>query len=388
MKGYFERDGPFILYHEHFQHESPDKESINLLAIGSSFFIILGVVDLQRLWKLLLYRTEKGGMLRFIAYYLLSGNFSYLKTLNISLTMTEGENISNILPDLTQATQFSAEEIEKRAKEDARILYQEKRKVEMDMIKVGQCDGNNNEITKVVIEASEYFIYEINTPNISESLRTYIHTEEEEDKNGILDRYNEIRSCIGDAKGDMYKALDPIVYKARIAHLISQALNGKPEEAKVQFTKLIDEVNRQYRSQFKNRIGYLLTALIAVFLCIGTSLAVYTQDIWNIKNIHEFIYVATAGSIGGFISISRRLQETVFARDIWAGIFVFYAIERIAIAIFASMAVFFAIKGNLAFGFFNNKGQNTLYGYIVFSMVAGFSETFLPNLLITLENKG
>lgn len=301
--------------------------------------------------------------------------------------MTQDIIMAGTQPDLIEIPQLSAEEIEKKARGDARIAYQEKRKAEMEKIKAGQRDSNNNEITKVVVEASEFFVYEINTPNISESLRTYIHTEEEEDKNGMIDRYNEIRSCIGDAKRDMYKALDPIVYKARIANLISQALNGNPQEAKVQFAKLIDEINKEYKGQFMNRIRYLLTALMVVFLCIGTSLVIYTQDVWNNKNIHELIYVATAGSIGGFISVSRRLQETVFARDVWPGIFVFYAIERIVIAIFASIAVFFAIKCNLAFGFFNNKNQNTLHGYIVFSMVAGFSETFLPNLLIKLENK-
>jgi hypothetical protein len=280
-----------------------------------------------------------------------------------------------------------AAEVERKAKEAARIEYQEKRKIEMDAIKVGQRDGNNREITKVLIEATEYFIYEINTPNISDSLRTYIHTEEEEDKNGILDHYNKIRSCISDAKRDMYKSMDPVVYKGRVAHLISQALNGDPDEARTQFGKLIEEVNKEYRGQFENRVRYILTALLAVFFCIALSITIYTTDILNIKNLHQFIYIATAGSIGGFISVSRRLKDTVFERDVWSGIFILYAIERIVVAIFASIAVLFAIKCNLAFGFFNNKNQNPLYGYIVFSLVAGFSETFLPNLLIKLENK-
>jgi hypothetical protein len=296
---------------------------------------------------------------------------------------TEEENTF----DHRTSNETSADEMEKKARENARIAYQENRKIEMDMIKVGQRDGNNREITKVFSAGSEYFVYEVNTNNISESLRTYIHTEEEEDKNGIIDRYNEIRSCIADAKRDMYKALDPTVYKARIAHLISQALNGKPEDAKAEFTKLNLEVIKEYRSQFENRIRYLLTALMVVFGCVITSLLAYTHNYWNIKNIHEFIYIATAGSIGGFISISRRLKDTVFARDVWPGIFVFYAVERIVIVIFASVAIYFVIKCNFAFGFFNNKIQNNLYGYIVFSMVAGFSETFLPNLLIKIENK-
>ncbi len=274
-----------------------------------------------------------------------------------------------------------APEIIQSEKEEARKIYQEKRKVAMEMIKVGLNDGNS-EITKVFVEANEYFIYDI-----AESIRTYIHTEEDEDLNKILDKYNAIRSCIADAKRDMYKAIDPVVYKGRVAHLISQALNGDVDEAKEQFAKLVDDVNIEYRHQFLSRIIYLVSALSLVIIGISTTLHIYTNDVFAIKNLQQFIYIATAGSVGGFISISRRLPEMSFARALPRYIFIIYAMERIFISVVGALAVFFIIKSNLALGFLNVKNQNPLYGYIVFSIVAGFSESFLPNLLIKLENK-
>ncbi|WP_406826864.1 hypothetical protein [Pedobacter sp. KACC 23697] len=286
------------------------------------------------------------------------------------------------------APQQSAEPNEqiKDEKEEARRIYQEKRKVAMEMIKVGQNDGNY-EITKVFIEASEYFVYEIDTVNIAESIRTYIHTEEDEDLNKIMDKYNSIRNCIADAKRDMYKALDPVVYKGRVAHLISQALSGGVTEAQKQFGILIDEVNKEYRHQFLSRIIYLVSALSIVILGLVISFFVYIDKITIVKNLEQFIYIATAGAVGGFISISRRLREMVFARALPRYIFVIYAMERVFISVAGALAVFFIVKSNLALGFLNVKNQNPLYGYIVFSIVAGFSESFLPNLLIKLENK-
>jgi len=281
----------------------------------------------------------------------------------------------------------TSEEVVFQQKKEARIAYQENRKVEMAMIKIGQRDASNSEITQVYVEASEYFIYEISPISASESLRIYIHTVEEQDTTGIIERYNDVLPYIGSARDDMDKALDRAAFKVSMANLISQALNGKVTQAQDGFKLLIEKTNKEYREQFYHRMRYLITALFVVLACISLSVNVYVADIWHIKNIQTLIYVATAGSMGGFISISRRLSETVFARDITYLVFILYALERMMLAIFAAVAIFFAIKCNLAFGFFNETGQNQMYGYIVFSIVAGFSETFLPNLLIKLENK-
>lgn len=289
-------------------------------------------------------------------------------------------------PSAERIVAQSATEIIQSEKQKARKIYQEKRKVAMEMIKVGLNDGNS-EITKVFVEANEYFIYEINTQNIAESIRTYIHTEEDEDLNKILDKYNAIRSCIADAKRDMYKAIDPVVYKGRVAHLISQALNGDVDEAIKQFAKLVDDVNMEYRHQFLSRIIYLVSALSLVIIGISTTIHIYINDVFAIKNLQQFIYIATAGSVGGFISISRRLPEMSFARALPRYIFIIYAMERVFISVVGALAVYFIVKSNLALGFLNVKNQNPLYGYLVFSIVAGFSESFLPNLLIKLENK-
>jgi len=269
------------------------------------------------------------------------------------------------------------------AEKDAHRVDQKKI---MAGFKVGQRDPNNDEIIKIYALDDQFVIYEIKTQHLSESLRTYMNTIDEDDRI-LYGRYTAVRSVIGEAKSIIYKAVDPIVFKVSLAHCISNALHGS-EQVREQFTNLIDKVNKEYKEQFQHRANYLKTAGVIVLLNVILSIIAYTTDMFaTLKQINLFIYVATAGSIDGFVSVSRRLKDTVFERGVESNIFVMYAAERILVAVFAAMVVLFAIKCELVFGMLSKKKQNPLYSYIVFGILAGFSETFLPNLLIKLENK-
>ena len=250
--------------------------------------------------------------------------------------------------------------------------------------KVGCKDPNNNEIIKIYAVDSQFVIYEIKTPHLSESLRTYMNTIDEDDQ-VLYGRYTAVRNVIGEAKSIIYKAVDPIVFKVSLAHCISNALHGS-ERVQEQFTNLIEKANKEYKEQFQHRASYLKTAGVIVAILTALSIISYTTDLFSgLKQVNLFMYVATAGSIGGFVSVSRRLKDTVFERGVESNIFIMYAAERIFVAIFAAIIVLFAIKCDLVFGMINKKIQNPSYGYIVFGILAGFSETFLPNLLIKLE---
>jgi hypothetical protein len=65
---------------------------------------------------------------------------------------------------------------------------------------------------------------------------------------------------------------------------------------------------------------------------------------------------------------------------------VIYGAERIVIAILASTIIYFAIKSDVLFGTCN-KMDNPLIGYILFSFLAGFSETLVPSLMTKLEKE-
>lgn len=264
--------------------------------------------------------------------------------------------------------------------------YKEEQRKRLGSLIVGSKDPSGNFITKVLSKSDEYVIYEIKTKTLSESLRVLIDTEKENDKT-LIDLFNQVRVNFAKLKGLLYKVNDDTSIKTRIAHVISHALSGKAEEANKQFEELIEEINKEYGQQFNHRLRYLLTILCATLLLIAFSIYNYYNNLYLEKiEITNLIFMATAGSIGSFISISRRLRKTIFEKDVHWILYIFYGLERVFISIFCSVIVYFAIKSNLIFGLANELDKPIL-AYIVFGVVAGFSETLVPNLLIKLEHE-
>ncbi len=264
--------------------------------------------------------------------------------------------------------------------------YKEEQRRRMSNYKVGGKDLSGNTITKVFSFADEYMVYEIQTKELADSIKVLIDSELEDDKQ-LGDRLNDIRANFSKLKGLLYKVNDDTSVKTRIAHIISHALNGKAEEANTQFNSLIVEINNEYSCQFNHRLRYLITILIFTFISISFSIYVYSNklffDVWEVR---QLIFIATAGSIGSFLSVSRRLKDTVFEKDVNKYLYIAYGAERVFISVFGAVVLYFAMRSNLIFGIVNELAK-PIYGYIVFSVVAGFSETLVPNLLIKLEQE-
>lgn len=281
-------------------------------------------------------------------------------------------------------------EEESKAKERAlksaqEALYKENHIKIMKQFVTNGIDTNGNKIVEIYIKADEYVIYEIQTKTSSNSLKVYIHTKEEENEEPII-RYGQVRANFNKFKGLLYKVNDDVSYKGRVAHILSHAIaTNQIKEANNQFEDLFTEINTEYLNQFKRRLYYLITILIITILLIGVSGCIYgfalLEGLVQLKNI---IFMATAGSIGGFISVSRRLKKTVFEKGVAMNHYIIYGIERVFISMFGAAIIYFAIYGNVIFGFVKEMDNPTV-GFILFSFVAGFSETLIPNLLIKLE---
>ena len=151
------------------------------------------------------------------------------------------------------------------------LKYKEDQRKRMSNYIVGGKDFTGNTITKIFSFADEYVVYEIQTKDLADSIKVLIDTELEEDKQ-LGDRLNEIRANFSKIKGLLYKVNDDTSVKTRIAHIISHALNGKTEDANVQFKSLIEEINNEYSCQFNHRLRYLITILIFTFIGIFCSI--------------------------------------------------------------------------------------------------------------------
>ncbi|WP_271765467.1 hypothetical protein [Aquimarina algiphila] len=264
--------------------------------------------------------------------------------------------------------------------------YKEAQIARMVSHQVGSKDRIGNTITKIFSKGSEYVVYEIKTNDLSDSIKLSIDTIIEDDTEP-LERFYKVREKFTKLKGLLYKVTDDTSIKARIGHILSHAITGNPEEAKTQFDSLIDEIETEYKNQYKHRIKYLVTTVVFLVLEIILSIVIYSNNLFQeLVHIRYLIYISTAASIGGFISITRRLKQMNFEKDVHPLIYIFYSLERMIIALMAGVVIYFAIQSDLIFGIVKNL-EKPIYGYIVFGVVAGFSETLIPNLLINLESK-
>jgi hypothetical protein len=269
---------------------------------------------------------------------------------------------------------------------EEQLKYKTEQRERMKSYIVGSKDSSGNTISKVFSKGDEYIIYEIATKNLSDSIKVLIDTEIEDNKIPI-ENFSSVREKFTKIKGLLYKVVDDTSIKARIGHILTHAINGKPDEANNQFDDLIQEIESEYSNQSKHRINYLLTTLFLLLVSLSISALVYYNNLLLDKQIlRELIYISSFALIGGFISISRKLKSTIFQKDIKKQLYVYYAIERMTIACIAGLVLYFAMKSNLVFGIVQEL-EKPIFGYLVFAAVAGFSETLIPNILIKLEDE-
>ena len=250
---------------------------------------------------------------------------------------------------------------------------------------IGTKDRSGNEIVNVFLRSDEFVIYEINAKNLVDSIRIAIEPWTKEDKNKRESNYYEIRAKYIQVKGLLYKVIDDASIKSQIAPILAHAVDGNVAEAKKQLDDLMIDINNTYKDQFRNRLRYLATVICLVLVCIIITYLTYNYDWYSEKVINrELIFTATAGTIGGFISVSRRIRQMVFEKEVDWYLYLFYGFERVSISAFCAVIAYFIIHSNLALGIINEL-TTPIYGILVIAFVAGFSETLIPNLLIKLE---
>ena len=264
--------------------------------------------------------------------------------------------------------------------------YKEAQKKRLDKFKIGEKDANGYIITKIFGRGDEYVVYEIETKDLVDSLKVWIDTRVEDDK-APINHYNSVRAKFSEVKGLLYKVVDKTTIKTIISHIIINGITGNPDAANKQFDDLVFQINKEYKEQFNNRMRLLISALFFSTLIIAYAIVTYYNGCYkNLEHIRNLIFVVAAGSVGGFFSVSIGVNKIVCEKDVNEWLYIVYGVERIIIALLASIIVYFAIQADLVFSVCK-KMTNPLIGYVFFSILAGFSETLVPNLLIKLEKE-
>lgn len=261
--------------------------------------------------------------------------------------------------------------------------YWDEQKELMKGIRVGGVDASGNTIARVITRADEYVIYEIQTSILSDSVKVIIRSIVEKDT-FLIERFDGIRVAVSKIKGQLFKVNDDVSYKGRIGHIISHALSsGDTAAANDEFNKLENEIDDIYAERFWNSLRYLST-IMGLAACLAV-LAIWTYACdWFIDThtlIRTLIFTAASGSLGGFLSVSRRLRTMSFEKEIPSYTYFFYGLERVTVSVCGAFIVILAVKSGL--GGVIIKDFTT--GTMILAVVAGFSETLIPNILVKIE---
>jgi len=257
--------------------------------------------------------------------------------------------------------------------------------------KVGAKDARGNTIKHIYATSGYHCVYDIEG-DIHTCCVTAIFVDPEVRYSLSLDRnYELLNPKLNELKSILYKCRNDEAIKRMRGSITALGLNS-PESAIIQLDNLIGDINSNYRVNFEKKILYIGGAfgMLCLFCVISAAIRLCSIN-GNInpkfETLELIFYILTSGVVGGFISVSYKLKSVLFEKDISRYYFLVYGIERLVISILASIVVFFAIKANIIFGFIKDT-PNPFYGYIFFAVLAGFSETLVPDLLIKIEKQG
>jgi hypothetical protein len=357
--------------------------------------------------------------------------------------------------------------------QDSKLTPEEKQKLEEELKKVqdryivGGIDELGRKITDIYVKTPDYVIYDVETDKLSQSLRINIYEILEEIKQDgykkLRENLRKVYDEIAKVREALYKSSDPSAVKAQAASYISLALDDDSNEEKKQvckkysqeagrkgskrdckqckkqfdcaeyeLNKLIDYIDKRYKEQFRQKFKHLSIIGVISFLLISLSFITHYHFFCGFfDSIKDFIYVATAGSIGGFISVSIGIKKIKFfqnddkkdeksedkpknnaenekdkessenvvstltndpnaedkksKKDIVSPIyFILYGLERALVSIFSAIIIHIVLKSDIL----NLIDVKNIWGFIVFGFVAGFSEIFIPNILRSVEKTG
>lgn len=158
-----------------------------------------------------------------------------------------------------------------------------------------------------------------------------------------------------------------------------EAIENNIENAQKICNRIIDRIEI-----YKVNIGrfyYLVSCLSIVVLNLVISF--FLKKYSFIPEIIPHFYIMTYASIGGFVSIAKDIKKIqIDASDF--GLFqFFYGVIRILISMFSGLIIYVLIRSELILPELSK--QENIFVICVLAVVAGFSETFLPNLLQKIE---
>jgi hypothetical protein len=171
-----------------------------------------------------------------------------------------------------------------------------------------------------------------------------------------------------------------------LASIYAVCLGGDPDGAKELISALYAQSSLGEEIRKKGKINYLTYCLGMALLAIAASL-VFHYTLKNSRFVDALLYIkiATLGSVGGYISIAIKVSTTIYKFDKSSWLQILSATSRIFISMFSAVAIYIFIHSKLILGVFADVHSDSIY--YAFALLAGFSETFIPDVFGVIEKQ-
>ncbi len=140
------------------------------------------------------------------------------------------------------------------------------------------------------------------------------------------------------------------------------------------------------RRKFAAKLIYLISSLI--FVIINGLIAAFFGLLGYNKTDPEttlYLYAIVFGGFGGYLSISININKLELETEGNNVLHIVTSISRVFIAMISSLVVLVMIKSNIFLGLLNESNENFEFVIYSFCVLAGFSESFIPNILKNSE---
>jgi hypothetical protein len=170
-------------------------------------------------------------------------------------------------------------------------------------------------------------------------------------------------------------------YLKRIAVGVAACMIGDSEGAKRILTNVLESSETRLKNQ--GRLVYLLGTGIVSLLTLTIAWVAYKSSPQPLS-IHVLgACSVAAGGLGGVLSVCFRLRQVEIEIDDGWVFSLALGASRAVVAVLGACLVFVGAEADLFFGALVRT--NPLWAPIALGFVAGFSETFVPNLVKKTE---
>lgn len=245
----------------------------------------------------------------------------------------------------------------------------------LEEVKKGGFDQRGREILDVFWSTRDYVIFR-HPSGVSPHFS---------DENEVAQRQRKAYADIGPLLSAVNALRSGAVWRGEsidreIARAISQALDSNVENAQRILSAVQDRLHnlRTIRGRLEYQLGSFVVALLVVGF-LGIALLLLNQQGGSVLSPLRLAQVASCGALGGFLSVSIGIRKLEIDPDADWRINGIAGASRIVIAMIGSIFVYFAIVSGLVLGNLSIEDSNA--GVFAISVAAGFSESFVPNIL-------